>query len=163
MLTKSTIQEAKSTVKNLVRQRCAKRFNSGVKELMKYNMQFGSACVSCRFASYAVQRLHMTHAHTNRKLLPLPLNASCRLCRPATVRRNSSIELVNRVVFDQISPNALFLEVLLQTSTLKALIGIPAGLGFSYNSRDAAPISHIVANLPLTNQSTTDAACCALF
>src|SRR5215510_3102134 len=47
VLTKCTVQGAKSLVKNLVKQRWAEGYNSGVKELVMLPCVFSNCCVLC--------------------------------------------------------------------------------------------------------------------
>jgi hypothetical protein len=51
-LTKCTLQEPKSPVKNLVRQRCGEGFNSGVKDLMEPSEVCGLEIVGRRLQSF---------------------------------------------------------------------------------------------------------------
>jgi hypothetical protein len=64
ILTICTAQEAKSPVKNLVRQRCAEGFNSGVKGLISYKIFRNVKIMFSLLNSALYFKYHNVHTNT---------------------------------------------------------------------------------------------------
>jgi predicted nucleotidyltransferase len=91
MLTKYMVQEAKSRLKNLVRQRCAEGFNSGVERLTTYHYPVSRLTFQSLLIARSTKKFNIL------KLYILPTTYLC--CIISEQSATFSISYIHRFVF----------------------------------------------------------------